>query len=178
MNVSPDILEKAISFAIEKHKNVRRKGNNAPYILHPLSVLHTLLDIKRSKNAFLLATVSVLHDVVEDCDVTIDEIATLFGYQVASMVEELTSDKEKIKKLGKTQYLIEKMVHMSSYSLCIKLVDRLCNIKDMVDMKEDFIDKQIESTKLILEALISNRKLTKTHKLIVKKIKKEMKKYA
>lgn len=177
--VTAETLERAIAFAIEKHKNVRRKGDGRPYILHPLSVLHTLLEIKKSKNAYLLATAAVLHDTVEDCeDVTLEVIAKEFGYAVAAIVEELTSIKEDIlKKGGKTPYLIEKMLNMSSYSLCIKLVDRLDNIKDMRTMTQEFVKKQIISTREILEALELGRKLTKTHKKIIKLIKKEMRFY-
>jgi (p)ppGpp synthase/HD superfamily hydrolase len=177
MNVTAATLEKAIAFALEKHKNVTRKGDGRPYILHPMSVLITLMAIKKSKNIFLLATVAILHDVVEDCDVTIEEIAELFGYHVAAMVQDLTSDKEEIERIGKTQYLINKMLKMSTYTLCIKLVDRLDNIKDMVSMSESFRQKQIDSTTQILEALENGRKLTKTHKLIIGMIRKEMAKY-
>lgn len=178
MNVTAEILEKAIQFALEKHKNVKRKGDGRPYILHPLSVLHTLMAIKKSKNAFLLATVAILHDTVEDCDVTIQEIANLFGYHVAAMVEDLTSDKSEIKRLGKTQYLISKMLKMSSYSLCIKLVDRLDNIKDMSSMDDTFKNKQVDSTTQILNVLEKDRKLTRTHVILIKMIRKEMLKYS
>ena len=179
MNVTAETLERAIIFAAEKHRGVKRKGDGRPYILHPLSVLHTLLAIKpNSKNAFLLAVVAVLHDTVEDCDVTIQEIAELFGYQVASLVEELTSDKAEIERIGKTEYLKQKMIGMSSYALCIKLVDRLDNIKDMKSMTESFRIKQIASTTIILDALDLERKLTKTHRTIIKMIRKEMKRYA
>lgn len=177
--VTAETLEKAIAFAVEKHKNVRRKGDGRPYILHPLSVLHTLLEIKKSKNAYLLASASALHDTVEDCeDVTLEIIAKEFGYAVAAIVEELTSVKDDmIKKGGKTPYLIEKMINMSSYSLCIKLVDRLDNIKDMKSMSAEFIKKQITSTSEIIQSLEKGRKLSKTHKKIIKLIKREMKSY-
>ena len=177
MNITAETLERAILFALDKHKNVKRKGDGRPYILHPLSVLHTLMSVKKSKNALLLAVCAVLHDTVEDCGVTIQEIAELFGYHVATIVEELTSDKDEIKKLGKTEYLIKKMLNMSSYSLCIKLVDRLDNIKDMTSMDDTFKDKQIDSTKKILDALKIGRKLTKTHTTLIRMIYKEMSKY-
>lgn len=177
MDVTAETLERAIAFALEKHKNVKRKGDGRPYILHPLSVLHRLMSIKKSKNAFLLATASVLHDVVEDCDVTIQEIADLFGYHVAALVEDLSSDKEMIKKIGKTEYLIQKMLKMGSYSLRIKLVDRWDNMEDMESMDAGFRKKQIDSTNTILEALENGRKLTKTHKIIIGKIRKAMAKY-
>lgn len=177
MNVTAETLERAIAFAVEKHKGVIRKGDGRPYILHPMSVLITLLSIKQSKNAFLLATAAILHDVVEDCDVTIEEIGKLFGWQVASLVDELTSDNEKIKELGKTAYLAHKMGKMSSYALCIKLVDRLDNIKDMKSMNDSFRRKTIESTNVILEYIENNRKLSKTHEILIGFIKLEMSHY-
>lgn len=177
MNVTGSTLEKAIAFAVEKHKGVVRKGDGRPYILHPMSVLTTLLSIKKSKNALLLAVAAILHDVVEDCEVSIEEIAKQFGWQVASLVDELTSDNEEIKRIGKTEYLTQKMIKMSSYGLCIKLVDRLDNIKDMKSMSAGFQKKQIDSTTTILNALFTNRKLTKTHKTMIKMIRREMLKY-
>lgn len=178
MNVTAETLEKAIIFATEKHSGVKRKGDGRPYILHPLSVLHTLLAIKpNSKNAFLLAVAAILHDTVEDCDVTLQEIAELFGYQVASLVQELTSDKAEIDRIGKTEYLKQKMINMSSYALFVKLVDRLDNIKDMKSMSESFRNKQITSTTIILDALELERKLARTHRILIKMIRKEMKKY-
>lgn len=103
--VTAETLEKAIAFAVEKHKGVKRKGDGRPYILHPMSVLITLLAVKQSKNSFLLATAAILHDVVEDCGVTLEEIAKEFGHSVAALVGELTNDLEQIKILGKTSYL-------------------------------------------------------------------------
>ncbi len=177
MNVTNSTLENAIAFAVEKHKGVVRKGDGRPYILHPMSVLITLLAIKQSKNAFLLATAAILHDTVEDCDVTIEEIGKLFGWQVASLVDELTSDNDEIKKLGKTVYLARKMEKMSSYALCIKLVDRLDNIKDMKSMNVSFQKKQIDSTEVIIDHIEVHRTLSKTHKILIAFIKLEMSHY-
>ncbi len=175
MKITAEILEKAIIFATEKHKGQKRKGDGRPYILHPLSVLHTLYEVKNSKNAFMLACAALLHDLVEDCGVTIQQIAEEFGYNVAAIVNELTSDKYLIKELGKTKYLSDKMVHMSSYSLCIKLCDRFDNTKDLNSMKPEFKEKYIKETTQIIACLKSERKLTKTHVKIIKMIEKNLK---
>lgn len=177
MNVSATVLEQAILFAVEKHKGVVRKGDGSPYIIHPMRVLITLQSIKKSKNANLLATAAILHDVVEDCEVSIDEIRIRFGGQAACLVEELTSDKDKIQKLGKTEYLTQKMLNMSSYALCIKLVDRFDNIRDMKSLSKEVVKKQIDSTVSILNTLKTGRKLTKTHSKLIKLIEKEIKSY-
>lgn len=177
MEISAKLLEKAIIFATEKHKGVVRKGNGLPYIIHPIAVMLILNSIKKSNNDLLIAIVALLHDVVEDCDVTIEEIAAEFGHKVSSIVYELTSDKDKIKEMGKKEYLLDKMInHMSSYALRIKLADRLHNISDMESMKISNREKTISDTLFILEGL-SERKLTKTHKKLIKLIKKEISKF-
>jgi len=53
-----------------------------------------------------------------------------FGEIVMNLVEELTSDKEKLEISGKEEYLIDKMLSMSSWALVIKLSDRLHNLND------------------------------------------------
>lgn len=176
--VTAETLERAIIYATEKHKGVTRKGDGTPYIIHPIRVLVTLFNIKgKSVNIYLLAVAAILHDVVEDCGVTIQEIADLFGYDVAAIVEQLTSDPDMIKEMGKTEYLTYKMSRISSYALVIKLIDRLDNIKDMKSMDDKFRDKQIKSTTSILNALEEGRKLTGTHTVLIKMIREEMSKY-
>ncbi len=175
-------LEDAIIYATEKHKGIVRKGDGRPYILHPISVMVRLMGVKSdSKNIYLLAIAAMMHDVVEDCfdnyHEGLTEISTLFGYQVGGIVEELTSDKEQIKLVGKKEYLLNKMLKMSNYSLCIKLCDRLDNLNDMVTMTDDFICKQCDDTTFILNGLTNSRALTKTHKKIIKAILKTISKH-
>lgn len=61
-------MKNMLAIASEKHKNQFDKGG-MPYILHPLKVMHYL----RTDDLELMA-IAVLHDVVEDCDVTYDEL--------------------------------------------------------------------------------------------------------
>jgi len=170
MKLSSDILEKAIVFATNKHAGQVRKGDQRPYILHPLSVMFTLGKIKKSKNQLLLFIAAILHDVVEDCETSLDEIAKEFGFHVAAIVEELTSDKELIAEKGKEVYLLEKMLNISSYSLVIKLVDRLENLSDMDNMSDEFKIKTITHNKFIVEGLKKDRNLTKTHLKLIELI--------
>jgi len=61
-------------------------------------------------------TAALLHDTVEDCEnISLQEIAENFGYYVAALVDELTSNESEIKKIGKTDYLKNKMTNISSY---------------------------------------------------------------
>jgi GTP pyrophosphokinase len=171
LNLTAKQVEDAIIFATEKHKGQVRKGDGRPYILHPISVLIRLNNVKESKNIFLLMTACILHDVVEDCGVTLDEISKKFGLHVAGLVEELTLDKSNYETIGKKEYLAQEMVHMSSYALAIKLCDRLDNVSDMKSMSEDFRKKYKDETNFILNRL-SGRKLTKTHLKLIKEIRK------
>ncbi len=170
MKLTSAELELAILFATEKHKGQIRRGDGRPYVLHPISLLITLGKLKKSSNFLLISIASILHDTVEDCDVTLESIAVLFGHQVASLVGELTSDKAEIARIGKAKYLAEKMKKMSSYALRIKLADRLDNLEDIDPINDQ---GKIEETRYILKEL-KNRKLTGTHKKLIKLIEKKL----
>lgn len=166
------MFEKALEFALKQHKGQHRKSSNMPYYRHPISVAENIEEVKQSKNLELLMTAAILHDTVEDCPgVTIKKIANMFGYQVASLVDELTSDPKQVALLGKTEYLKQKMEKMTSYGLVIKLSDRLHNIKDLASTSVAFRTSYTKETLAIIDYLESwVRKLTETHKKLLKKI--------
>ena len=171
------MFEKALEFWIKKHKWQHRKNTNMPYYWHPIHVAENIEKIKKSKNIELLMTAALLHDTVEDCPwVTIKKIAEIFWYQVASLVDELTSDKKEIKKIGKTEYLKKKMEHMTSYGLVIKLADRRHNVEDMRNTSKNFQKRYTVETRAIIDYLESwVRKLTETHKKMIEKIRETLK---
>lgn len=173
MKLTAKSLEDAIIFATEKHSGQLRKGDNTPYILHPLSIVFILASLKKSNNYYLLSIAAILHDTYEDCDVTLEEIAEKFGHAVASLVAELTSNKDEIALKGKANYLLDKMLKMSSYALRIKLADRAHNVSDLHIVDKEKREKTITETKFILNGL-SGRKLTKTHRKLIKMIEKHI----
>ncbi|MEI6508985.1 MAG: HD domain-containing protein, partial [Bacteroidota bacterium] len=81
------LLRKAFNLALEAHKDMRRRTGE-PYIYHPLEVARI------SAEEIGLGTTSVicslLHDVVEDTDYTLEEIRALFGDKVARIIDGLT----------------------------------------------------------------------------------------
>jgi (p)ppGpp synthase/HD superfamily hydrolase len=176
MNITNTKLEEALLFAAKKHQGQSRKGSKLPYIMHPIGLASILVEIKQTKNMNLLLAVCFLHDVVEDCGVPLSKIAKRFGYQVAALVEELTLLKENYETIGKTKYICQEILKMSSYALCIKLCDRLANIREMKDMKQEFIDKYVPETWEMVNTA-KTRKLTKTHKKLLALIEVELKKY-
>lgn len=170
------LFKDAIEFALKAHEWQVRKSSNMPYLWHPMRVAMNVEKYKKSTQLELLMTVALLHDVVEDNKaITVQQIADLFGYKVASIVEELTNDPIELKRLGKTEYLKQKMTHLSSYALVIKLSDRLDNVKDLPSMPIDFQMRYAKETIAILDHLQSwVRKLSNTHQILIDKIRSKL----
>jgi (p)ppGpp synthase/HD superfamily hydrolase len=157
----------ALAFATKAHSGQTR-SDNTPYVEHPQRVAKTILDFKKSKNLDQLISAAYLHDTIEDTDTTFEDLKKMFGGLVAEIVMELTSDKEKIKELGKTEYLAQKMTGMSSYSLAIKLADRLDNVSDLKTAKTpEFRERYRKETETILDRIEKSRVLSGTHKKII-----------
>ena len=163
-----DKIETAIKLSTKAHSGQKRKFSNVDYIEHPFFVADILASLKISKHIDDLIVACILHDVVEDTYVTIEEIREIFGDFIASLVEELTSDIKEIKRIGKKEYLANKMLNMTSYGLVIKLSDRLHNI---LDLKKEYplTKKYIIETEYILDKL-NERHLSNTHKKLIKLI--------
>jgi GTP pyrophosphokinase len=113
----------------------------------------------------------LLHDVLEDTRFTYADIHKLFGYKVASLVEELTNDPKLVKMHGKAEYLLQKMVGMTSYALVIKLADTLHNLEDIDTAEEKFRKKFIKRVAYIMDNLGQYRILSKTHLKLIALIK-------
>jgi len=157
----------AILFASEKHKGQVRRGSKLPYVTHPIIVSELLRKYKGdSKHITSLVCAAILHDVLEDTDATIQEIVEKFGDMTASLVIELTSNDELIEFYGKNEFLIQKMLKMTSYALVIKLCDRLSNILD--GPKPAYLN----DTKVMIDTLEAELDLTRTEKAIIIEIRK------
>ena len=76
----------AFRFADEKHEGQTRKSGE-PFVEHPLSAALYLADLRLDPRALAAA---LLHDVVEDCDVEIDELTEKFGPEVSRLVDGVT----------------------------------------------------------------------------------------
>lgn len=163
-------IRKALYFMIDAHSGVFRKLSGLEYAHHPIEVAKIVRESKKSKHIEILIIASLLHDVVEDVDeITIDIIREIFGDMVANIVSELTSDPYLIGKMGKSSYLLYKMLNMSSYSLNIKLADRLHNCSDLEFGSDSFRTNYVKETRFILNGIF-NRNLSKTHLLLISKI--------
>jgi len=121
----------AAAYAAEHHRNQRRKGAEArPYINHPLQVAQMLAETAGVTDPEVLAA-ALLHDTVEDTDVTIEDIEEVFGHTVASFVAEVTDDKS-LEKADRKRLQIEHAAHLSPEAGLIKIADKTINVLDVV----------------------------------------------
>lgn len=85
-----ELVSEAIAFAVKAHDGMRRKKSEAPYILHPMEAAMIVGTMTDDQN---LIAAAVLHDVVEDADINIEEIEEKFGRRVRELVASETEDK-------------------------------------------------------------------------------------
>ena len=85
-----ELVSEAIAFAVKAHDGMRRKKSSAPYILHPMEAAVIVSTMTNDQN---LIAAAVLHDVVEDAGITIEEIEEKFGKRVRELVASETEDK-------------------------------------------------------------------------------------
>lgn len=169
-------IRQVLDFARIAHTGQTRSDGKTPYISHPIAVANFVKQYKKSHNLDALIAAALLHDTVEDTETTPEQLERLFGGLVASLVKELTSDKDSIEQLGKKEYLSQKMENMSSWALVIKLADRLHNVQDIATAKTpEWRRKYRAETEGILTRLEQNRTLSATHKKIIEAIRKKLK---
>ena len=89
------LIDRAVEYAREKHKEQKRK-DGSPYIIHPLAVAEIVAEMGLDMDAVLGA---LLHDCIEDTDASHDEIEKLFGVTVAELVEEMEAALEERTRL-------------------------------------------------------------------------------
>ncbi len=149
-NTDISMIEKAYNIASEAHKEQKRKSGE-PYIIHPLCVAIILADLELDKESIVAG---LLHDVVEDTVMTIEEIADEFSPEVALLVDGVT-------KLGRLDYDADK-VEVQAENLrkmflamakdirviLIKLADRLHNMRTLKYMRPE---KQKEKARETME---------------------------
>lgn len=136
-------FQNAIRFAVDKHAGQYRKHSGAPYIVHPLEVVKRLglWGVGRDKNPGMWCA-AILHDITEDCGVSIEEIRGRFGLMIALFVDDLTY-REGIET--KEEYL-DSFREKRIGSLVIKLADRICNIEDYDDVDVSYAEKYLKKS--------------------------------
>ena len=122
----------AASFAARCHTGQKRKGERGePYINHPIEVANLIANIGGVDDIPILMA-AILHDTVEDCGVSGEEISLLFGETVAGYVLEVTDDKS-LPKMERKRLQVEHAPHLSLGAKTVKLADKISNITDITN---------------------------------------------
>jgi (p)ppGpp synthase/HD superfamily hydrolase len=124
------LILRAIDFAARKHRDQRRKDEEAsPYINHPISVALLLAEIGGIADAEVLSA-AILHDTLEDTDTKPEELVAAFGMRIFKLVEEVTDDKS-LPKARRKELQIAHASQLSADAVLIKLGDKISNVLDV-----------------------------------------------
>ena len=160
---------RAYRMAKSAHAGTRRKSGE-PYIFHPLSV--ALIAVKEVGLGPIAVISALLHDVVEDTDITLDELRMVFGDRVATIVDGVTKidDIMVIQQAESKQAENYRKILLSmcndAYVIFLKLCDRLHNMRTLDSMKD--------TKKLIIASETSYLYIPLAHRLGLYKIKTEL----
>jgi guanosine-3',5'-bis(diphosphate) 3'-pyrophosphohydrolase len=126
------LVLRAASFSAERHTGQLRKGVDAsPYINHPLEVASILANVGGVTDVTTLVA-ALLHDTVEDTSASPADLESHFGREVRLLVDEVTDDK-KLEKAERKRLQIEHTPALSVAAKQIKLGDKICNTRDVVE---------------------------------------------
>ena len=139
------MIDDAIKFAAMAHQGMVRKGNNQPYIFHPLEVLN-LVSLMTLDDEILCA--AILHDTVEDTDTRIEDIKERFGERVAALVSYESEDKRgNVNKAAtwkkRKEEAIERIANLDDEGAkMVCLADKVSNLRSfhlgLLDKGEEF----------------------------------------
>ena len=133
-----ELLRTAFEMAVDAHKTMRRKSGE-PYILHPLAVAKICVE---EIGLGVRSTIcSLLHDTVEDTDISLEDVEREFGQEIARIVDGLTKISNVIDINGSQQAENFKKILMTLTDdprvILIKLADRLHNMRTLESMKRE-----------------------------------------
>ena len=124
------------------HGNQKRKSGE-PYYSHPLEVAYMISDYNLKTDVIVA---SILHDIIEDTEVTVEMIQGSFGKRIAEMVDSLTRDRPDGTKLTIEEVLNDSYKKKEKEVLLIKLFDRLHNMQTLGAISPEKAKKITEET--------------------------------
>ena len=149
-------IAKALAFATKAHGDINqlRKYTAAPYIVHPVAVAEMVAEVGGDVNMIAAA---LLHDVVEDTPVSIEEIRELFGDDITSLVEDLTDvstvddgNRDARKAIDRAHSATAKPRAMT-----IKLADLISNSISIIEYDPAFAITYLNEKALMLPLLVN-----------------------
>ncbi len=150
-------IEKAFDFCVLKHEGQKR-CTNEDYYIHPLNVAKIIINMGMDSSSIIA---SLLHDVVEDTDTTVEDITSMFGEEVALLVDGVTKigrlnfttkEQQQAENLRKMLIAMGKDIRV----IIIKLADRLHNMRT-IDAMPDYKQREKSVETLEIYAPIAHR---------------------
>ena len=139
-------IEKAYKMAFEAHKDQKRRSGE-PYIIHPVSVAIILAELELDKESIIAG---ILHDIVEDTEVTLEQVRNEFGDEVALLVDgvtkltQLSYSKDKVEIMAENLRKMFLAMAKDIRVIVVKLADRLHNMRTLEYMNTE---KQAEKAR-------------------------------
>ena len=125
------ILDRAIIFAVKAHTGTERRGKGYPYIVHPMEAVEIVATMTKDQE---LRAAAILHDTVEDTNVTVDQIRDEFGDRVADLVASESDEmpagvSEEDSWHARKQAAIDRLSHASREAKIVAMGDKLSNMR-------------------------------------------------
>lgn len=129
--LTTELLDRAIIFAVKAHAGTERRGKGFPYIVHPMEAMEIVATMTPDQE---LLAAAALHDTVEDTDVTIEEIRSVFGDRVATLVahesdEAMPGVSEEESWHARKQAAIDRLTRAPYDAKIVALGDKLSNMR-------------------------------------------------
>ena len=130
-SIDTSLRDRAIIYAVKAHAGIERRGKGFPYIVHPMEAVEIVATMTPDQE---LLAAAVLHDVVEDTPITVDDLRAEFGDRIATLVEQ-ESDKfvEGVSEADswhdRKQAAINRLAAASRDAKMVALGDKLSNMR-------------------------------------------------
>ena len=146
------LINRAKTFAALAHAGQKRKYTEEAYINHPLEVAEIVSRVTTDEAVIAAA---ILHDVVEDTHIQLDEIERIFGSRVAELVENLTdvSQKSDGNRAARKAIDLSHTAKSSADAKTIKLADLICNARSIVQHDLKFAKVYLKEKEALLGVL-------------------------
>ncbi len=149
----PNPVLRAAFVARIAHWGQKRRGTGEDFVAHPARVASAVMLYNPTDEAAVCA--AWLHDVVEDTPVTQEDIAELFGEEVAELVGHLTNRSKEHSDVREDRKALdrERLKSVPPIVKTIKMLDRMDNIRDCGLLSAGFIRKYCHESRLLVEVL-------------------------
>ena len=144
---------RAIEFAMKAHDGQTRKYTGEPYVMHPIAVSIIVANVIDDTE---MQVAAILHDTVEDTDVTFQDIASEFGHRVFAMVRDLTDISKPSDGNRKTRKELDR-IHLSTISdnsKTIKIADLIHNSSSILLADPSFAKVYMREKRELLKVLV------------------------